>query len=119
MFHHCLMACFVPTMRANKPSLAFVSLDLLFQIRYLVESKFTPQYRTNEGFFSCVNTKMVKQIMPFSKDFCAIRKITRESISDTIGLVINIFNMTESFGVWQVRFTFIDGKVKGFSGYTF
>lgn len=65
---------------------------MLIQIALLGETLRAAFYRANEWSFFCMNSKMVKEIVPLFKTFMTVGIVTYEYLRPSTSLEIIMFN---------------------------
>ena len=77
---------------------------MFVHVTLLGEVHITILYRTHEWSFFCVCSYMIKEIVPFPKQFLASFYIADENLRPSVSLGIKIFNETEFFGSRYYKF---------------
>jgi hypothetical protein len=80
-----------------------MSAHVLQYIAFLGETKVALVNWTYKGFLTCMDPKVVKKIVPFSKNFLAILEITQENLGPSFGTIFLRLYKEKLSGLWQQK----------------
>ena len=85
-------------MRAGKALDATMYLHMLVKVGFLSEGEFAARDRANVRSFTCVDAKVVKEVVPFAEMFVAVFVVAFKHFNASFGLGVLESEDSELFG---------------------
>lgn len=92
------------TVSAFQVCLTSVNLKMLFLVRDLIKLHVARLNWAEERLFTCMDSEVIKKVVPFSKKFSAALVIAREYLRLSTSCSAGVFDESESAGARDVNF---------------